>query len=398
MSMKNIAGQPVREENFFERPVLVRKFEQHIRDGSHILIAGPRRVGKTSLMLHMKDRGTEGCHFIYLSTESVNNENEFFKRLLHKVLDTEFFTSFQKFSKKAFKTLKDRAGRVSEIGSSVKFDKESTFDFKQEFIDTLKEIELEGHNIVLMIDEFAQTLENIIEDEGNRAAVHFLQSSREIRQDSEISKKALFVYAGSIGLENIAARLNALNLLNDPARLKVGPLSPDEAHTLIRELTGNSSFTLSKSNREDILERTQWLIPFYIQLAVFELSDIFLETAAGEEPGKKKRVTKKIMDEAYARMLEHRASFEHWSTRLRKAFKKEEYNFAKGVLNLVAEKETVDKNEITNLAHKYETVDMSTDIINSLVYDGYINNHDDPTVYRFNSPLLRTWWWKNVAY
>jgi hypothetical protein len=36
-------------------------------------------------------------------------------------------------------------------------------------------------------------------------------------------------------------------------------------------------------------------------------------------------------------------------------------------------------------------------IIRVLMHDGYINNNDDPEVYRFNSPILKTWWFKNVA-
>ncbi|MCX6584380.1 MAG: hypothetical protein NT166_29770 [Candidatus Aminicenantes bacterium] len=33
MAIKNIAGQPVRGENFFERPALVREFQQKISRG-----------------------------------------------------------------------------------------------------------------------------------------------------------------------------------------------------------------------------------------------------------------------------------------------------------------------------------------------------------------------------
>jgi predicted AAA+ superfamily ATPase len=76
MAMKNIAGQPVRDNIFFDRPILSRQFQQKIESGSSILISAPRRVGKTSLMLHIHDHGMEGYYFIYLITESVNNEKE----------------------------------------------------------------------------------------------------------------------------------------------------------------------------------------------------------------------------------------------------------------------------------------------------------------------------------
>ena len=396
MAIKNIAGQPVRKENFFERPALARQFKNKIESGSSILISAPRRVGKTSLMLHVHDKGMEGFYFIYLITESVNSENEYFKRILNKIFDTEFLTPMQKISKKAYQSIKDRTKRISEIGKAIKFDKESKRSFRDEFVDTIKSIDLEGRRIIFMIDEFSQTIENIIEDEGKRSAIHFLQTNRELRQDPEISQKIQFVYAGSIGLENIVSRLNAVNLVNDLDPLKVTPLNHQEAHQLMQELTENKPFDLSKSNRDYVLDKIQWYIPFYIQLAVFEILNL-LPDDEGETKPEKKRITKNVINRAFSRMLEHRNHFEHWEKRLRKAFKKEDYTFAKEVLNLISDKENIESVEMVNLAQKFNIADSYKDIVNSLVYDGYINNNDDPRIYRFNSPLLKMWWWKSVA-
>ena len=56
-----------------------------------------------------------------------------------------------------------------------------------------------------MLDEFPETLENIIETDGPEAGKHFLQSNREIRQNPEINQHVHFIYAGSIGLEHIVS-------------------------------------------------------------------------------------------------------------------------------------------------------------------------------------------------
>lgn len=396
MAMKNIAGQPVRKENFFRRPALIRQFKNKIESGSSILISAPRRVGKTSLMLHVHDKGMEGFYFIYDITESVNSENEYFKRILNKIFDTEFLTRMQKISKKTYRSAKDRAERIIEIGKTIIFDKESKRIFRDEFIDTINSIDLEGRRIIFMIDEFSQTIENIIEDEGERSAIHFLQANRELRQDPEINQKIQFVFAGSIGLENIVSRLNAVNLVNDLDLLKVSPLNHEEAHRLMQELTENKPFVLSKSHRDYILDKIQWYIPFYFQLAVMEISNLFSDDDGGTKSGEK-IITKKMINHAFSRMLEQRNHFEHWEKRLRKAFKKEDYTFAKEVLNLISDKENIESVEIINLAQKFNIPGSYKDIVNSLIYDGYINNNDDPRIYRFNSPLLKMWWWKNVA-
>ncbi|MDQ1355572.1 MAG: uncharacterized protein QG657_5882, partial [Acidobacteriota bacterium] len=260
MAIKNIAGQPVRGEDFFDRPPLVREFQQKISRGGSILISAPRRVGKTSLMFHVHDNGLEGFYFIHMITESVNSENEYFKLILHRVLDTEFLNIFEKHSKKAFNVLKNWAGRITEIGKTIKFDPGNSLDYREEFIKLIKEIDLEGKKLVLMVDEFSQTVENIIEDEGKRQAIHFLQSNRELRQNDDITRKLQFVFAGSIGLENIVSRLNSFNLVNDLVSLKVPPLSAAESKQLIRALTGGLPFSLSEENMDYILEKIQWLI------------------------------------------------------------------------------------------------------------------------------------------
>lgn len=68
------------------------------------------------------------------------------------------------------------------------------------------------------------------------------------------------------------------------------------------------------------------------------------------------------------------------------------------MLNKISESEKIKFNEIINLAAKNNMQEEAArGIVRSLVYDGYINNHEQIKIYRFNSPILRLWWYKNVA-
>ena len=42
---------------------------------------------------------------------------------------------------------------------------------------------LHEDKIVVLIDEFASSVENILQDEGERPAIHFLETKRTLRQD-----------------------------------------------------------------------------------------------------------------------------------------------------------------------------------------------------------------------
>jgi uncharacterized protein len=140
-----------------------------------------------------------------------------------------------------------------------------------------------------------------------------------------------------------------------------------------------------------LLKKVEWLIPFYIQLIVQELDAMTIDMP-GEKP-----ITNALTDLAFTRIIEYRNYFENWHTRLRAAYKKHEYNFAKEILNLIAEKGTLASEAMIDCAAKYSIEDSYKDIVNALKHDGYINNSPDPRVYRFNSPILKAWWLSNVA-
>ena len=155
-------------------------------------------------------------------------------------------------------------------------------------------------------------------------------------------------------------------------------------------LLENVAFDLSESTIGYILKEIEWLIPFYIQLIIDEIRNLQRDENLGQ-------ITEDTANQAISEMLEQRQHFEHWHARLRGSLKGVEYNFAKELLNITSENATIHANEVFNLAVKYELAVTYKDLVNSLVYDGYINNNDDAEIYRYNSPILRMWWRQNVA-
>lgn len=385
--MRIQTGNPVRGKEFFNREKLIEQAWDLIEAGNHILLAAPRRVGKTSVMYYLMDNPKDGYTITYLITQSVNNENEFFRRIVNRVLKTDYVQK----SQKVITFLEKHKPAISKVGpDGIEFGASEEGNYQEILIRILKSSHPESQKLIVMIDEFPETLENIIKDEGETAGKHFLQSNRELRQDSEISKNVQFIYTGSIGLENIVSKLNAVSTINDLSRLKIPPLKPDEAKQLVSLLLENVDFTLSDLLINFILKKIEWLIPFYIQLIIWELKNLHRD----ENPDK---ITEDIIERALTGILEQRNHFEHWHARLRTSIKGNEYNFVKELLNITSENETISSNEIHNLAVKYQLESSYKDLVGPLVYDGYINNHDDFKVYRYNSPILRMWWNKNVA-
>ena len=59
------------------------------------------------------------------------------------------------------------------------------------------------------------------------------------------------------------------------------------------------------------------------------------------------------IDESINRMLEHRSYFESWQTKLKESFSKDEYLFAKEVLNIISEDNIMESSQIINIAAKH---------------------------------------------
>jgi hypothetical protein len=385
--MENKTGIPVRGPDFFKRDNLITQAWDLIEKGSNILIAAPRRVGKTSLMFYLVDHPQKKYKCLYITTESVNNENEFYRKLVNKLVKTDYVKKLKKIQTYFIIHFPE----IKKIGpEGIEFGSKETHNYIELASQILKSINSGGFKLVLLFDEFPETLDNIIRDEGENAGIHFLQSNRELRQDPEIITNVRFIYTGSIGIENIVGMLNASSTIMDLSRLKITPLGYEEAKEFFMLLLENAAFKMPLILADRALEEIKWLIPFYIQLIVEELSNICRDKNISS-------VSREILDGAFTSLLERRNAFEHWHTRLRASLRTAEYNFSKELLNTASENDKIHSNEIVDIAVKYKLESKYKDLVNSLIYDGYINNQEEENIYRFNSPLLRMWWRENAA-
>jgi len=387
--MKNCVGQVVRGDDFWDRNLELETIWDSIESGSHILLVAPRRVGKTSIMHKIKDEPKEGYIVIYVDTESADNENEFWHKIFNTMQEEEFVNKLQSKSKELYERFKNiRIKKVSASG--VEFGDGETLDYLTAFETLVKDLEIDK-KLIIMVDEFAQTIENIIKYEDVKNANSLLKAHRALRQNPKISEKVTFVYAGSIGLESVVSKINSIKIINDLNSIKVLPLPKPEAFKFISQLANSTKIELKEEVIDALIEKIEWLIPFYIQLLIQELKILWRED-------KSKELDIACIDAAIDKALEHRSYFESWQSKLKESFSKDEYLFTKEILNLISKDNTLQSSAIINIATKYSLdEDEAKDMIRTLVYDGYINNNEKSNVYRFNSPILRQWWNKNVA-
>ncbi|MCF6352129.1 MAG: hypothetical protein L3J06_03870 [Cyclobacteriaceae bacterium] len=279
---------------------------------------------------------------------------------------------------------------VKKIGTEGLELSKIDLNYFEEFKRLIIKVEIDK-KIIFVIDEFSETLENIIQDEENEAGALFLHQNRELRQDPIINKKIQFIYSGSIGLENIAERINAIKSINDLTGFEIPPFTEMEILAMIEQVTVNPHLIFEEKTQKYLIHKIHWLMPYYLQIILDEIETILLQ------PGSSLEISTEMVDKAIDEALEKRNYFEHWHSRLRAAYKGKYYTFAKEALNETSKAtDGFSKTAMFDLGEKHNLGDEYSIIIRTLTYDGYLNLEANK-IFVFNSPLLKIWWERNVA-
>lgn len=389
--MKNVIGAPARGESFFPREKEVRKIISRLQNGNNLNLAAPRRVGKTSILYYLLDNKEGDYVYVYVDTEAVNNEQDFFKKILKEIIKVEEIGrsgKLRKLLEEGHKFL----GRIKGLtlaGYGIDLtDNDKTVDYKEDVIHLLSGIELENNKkIVILIDEFPQTIINIVEaNKGDTSqAKQFLQSNRELRMNPDINGRAKFILTGSIGLNHTVVSIDSTAFINDLNSVEMSPLSQEEAEEFLSQLLLSKGVSMRDETLKYTLNIIEWLIPFHIQLVVQEIGNL---------ASKDVEITSDLVDRAFENIVQIRNSnhFGHYSSRLRKQFKNPELPFVLKLLDKLANDGVIESAAIFNLSVKHKLEEKWRHILEILIYDGYINNTGDKETYRFNSPLVRLWW------
>lgn len=381
-TMKNIVGQTPRGSNFFKRDHIINKIYRRLDAGNHLFLSAPRRAGKTSIMRYLEDYPRKGYAFIYINTEDIKEAEDFFRLVSEKLLHSkavEKMTQIAENSKSIFKQFTENIAKIKVWNFEVEMNQAAAPKYKNEFETLLQKLDTEDFRIIIMLDEFPVTIENIRNTQGERDSYDFLLANRQIRQQA--NKGIQFIYTGSIGLPIIARRLNATATLNDLNVLEIPPLSQSEGALFSRLILGEYGVKCPDEVIAYLLEKLQWLMPFFIQLVIQILIDEY------EEKGH--TITQQTVDIAVEKTATHRSNlyFENYLTRLDKTLSQEEAKNAKLILKEIALQTLIPKKY-------FEKMPGSRSILEMLELDGYITESKEG--YRFSSPILGAWWKKHV--
>lgn len=384
--MRNIVGSTPRGNDFLLRPNFIRSVYKKLERQSILYISAPRRVGKTAILRYLEDNPKEGYEFKFLITQAVSTPVDFYKRLLDA---TKEFKNVSQSLIDFIEVLVSKINKLDIVLGGIEWT-QTDINYLNKCRNIFENIDTNGITLVIMIDEFPQTVENIWREHGVDEAKKFLYANRELQQIK--NKNICMIYTGSIGIQSLCTRLESMDSLNELSFLELGPLDTEEAKLLCEKILKTANVPFESESIIYLLNTIEWLIPFHLQLALQELID--------EYDHSESVIDINSVDKAISKITHRRNDpyFEHYHNHIKKAFHNGEYEFIMKILNRLSNNETLIKKEVQKMWSEYDITVSLENIISILEYDGYIymDYSENDVQLRFTSPIIKLWWKKNM--
>ena len=355
--VKNIIGSVAEGNDFIGREKELQQAIELLEDGNNLILAAPRRVGKTSFSRKLKDElEKKNWKCFYIDLQKAPSEFDFIKLFS---LEIKGETWLEKFIPDIDKIA---IGQVSlEITSK-----------KQDYYERIESHLPHDQDTIIIFDEVIVFIEDALRKKKGEInefenVIHFLNRLRGLRQKS--GSKIRWIFCSSISIEYYLQKYNLTKTINDFTSFALGELTIEESHKLIKALSISKQIKFHDEQITYMLEMLSWKLPYFIQILFKEINEIVRELT-------NKIVTNEIINNAYHYLLDNTISFNTWEERL--SYYEEDKRLAKIVLNrLSCNKNGMNINVIVNiLSSEIFNEEIADNIVKSLLKhlenDGYI--------------------------
>ena len=387
-----IVGPPATGERFYNREELVKLIWERLEVGSLLFVA-PRRFGKTSVMLHLRDNPKPDYHPIFLDVEWLESPTQFVVEVTAEMVRD--LPGFQRALKEITGLPKSILNFLTGTFSSIEIAKfkiglrESVGEEWRELGKALIKLaeKIDG-KVLLMLDELPLMIKRMLKGAEKDSVEPFLYWLRSLRVGPEAMENMRFIIGGSIGIGHVLTQAGADASMNDLESIKVDPFPPDVAERLARELFGSQNRSVDDAVIKQVLHEVELFVPFFLQLLVSETCKLARD--------RKLDISPSLVSEAYRDRLisvESRTYFEHFYSRLQDYYEINEERAAKAMLKELALKGEIPMEQLRSIYLKAigkQSVKRFSGLLSELENDFYLRRQDDS--YIFHTKVLRDWW------
>lgn len=399
--MKSKTGGWVAGDDFFGREDDLDLLETSIRNGNHVLLTGPRRMGKTSVAQEIGRRLSEqGWTFLYLDVEHADTPEELVVELARRVYASRSFAKRHLFGLGRWVSGQGRRVRkmgAGGVGVEVEVRKEvESGTWRQRGSNLLEECAAAARPVLLVLDELPLFLKRLSRvPDGLRSADLFLSWLRGSLQMIPRDSLAVLI-SGSTGLTPLVERLGLSDRINYLRPYALGPWTRDESIACFEKLAASCGISCDAGVAIEVYEQLGSGNPHHVQ-SFFAALQVRAAKRADT------RITRADVDVAYRETLLRPGAqndLTHYEQRLEQSLDPEEYRAVRRILA-----ETAIRGVFTPAARR-ELADslngpgvdgsrLVRGVLDLLQHDGYLIETDGGL--RFESRLLRDWFARRLG-
>jgi hypothetical protein len=403
--LERAVGNFVTGDKFWNRDKEVEIFAELLDEGAHILMAAPRRIGKTSLMREVAERVQDRYYCLHVDLQKSESSADAVAELgkaTHR---------YKKIWGKTSEIFKNILNRVKENIESLSVDDLTVTlrsgmtggDWQAKgdqlfttLAETDKPVIVFFDELPILINRLLKGKEYKITPERKGATDAFMSW---IRDNSIRHKgKVRIVITGSIGIEPALRQADLSASLNTFTPFLLPAWSQETAIGCLKALANQYGVSLQKDALDRIIKRLGYLIPHHVQLFFDNVyTDSKLHSCM--------EVTADRIDKIYeTRMLslQGHAELSHMEERLKMALGLEVYPLALEILTEAAVTGSLDSEAALTICDEYAFQERASkevlrDILEIFQHDGYLRQEGEEE-FVFVSNLLKDWWKRRFGF
>ena len=268
--MRPLAGAPAMGADFFNRDAELRLLETKVRSGTHILLAGQRRMGKTSVAKELGRRlQTDGWEFLFVDVEDAASPAD----VIRDIAKTAHgIAGASRLSGALGRWVKDNIKGLNALKVGVELRASGDYAWRQQGEALIRACADHESGVLLVLDELPIFLSRLLAQEDAEQAHLFLRWLRSVRQQHAGSSFALMV-SGSIGMAPLVARMGLPDSINDMYSFRLRPWDRDKSVECLRRLAEHSSLEADDVVFEAVYDTLGLGIPHFVQSFFARLQD-----------------------------------------------------------------------------------------------------------------------------
>lgn len=398
--VSNIVGPVVRGQDLYGRDDFIKLLSDKLRVGS-VLLAAPRRFGKTSVMYRLIDDPTWDYKVIHADLERMIEPAELITHLVEQLVKDTYLSKITNalsfVPKKAWSAVRENIEEVELVKLKLKLKEQLRPNWRESGDELFKRIAESETTVLFILDELPMMIDRMARSKDHREdAITLLRWLRALRLNPAI-RNVRFLVAGSIGIDHVLRDLGEISAINDFEKIQLSPFSSKTASAFLNDLADGKALQLSAPAKRRILDLIGTAVPYFIQILFSEVHKAHLQEG---EPITPKRVEQVYRDRVLG--VECKTYFEHYYGRLRDYYQPNEEIAAKRILRELAMGESLGRDhcyllykEITGVTNA--NIEQFNTLMTNLENDFYVAYEHKNQRYGFSCKLLRDWWLRHYG-